>query len=275
LAGVASEAFFLARPSGKLFCVLHRPSHEAARGAVLYAHPFAEEMNKTRRMASLGARSLAADGWATLLLDLTGCGDSTGDFGEATWERWREDFRAGWDWLAQRFDGPRWLWGLRAGCLLAAEVGRTLAANPPLVLWQPVLSGKQHLGQFLRLRLARERIGGAGGGDSTQALRAELAGGCALEIAGYEISPALARSLDAAELNLEGYPERVRWLEVATGDSPELGPGARAKLARWSASGARIDARAVPGIAFWQTVEITECPALVEATVAALAQASP
>ncbi len=241
---------------------------------MLYAHPFAEEMNKTRRMASLGARALAADGWATLSLDLTGCGDSTGDFGEATWEQWRADLRAGWDWLAGQFDGPRWLWGLRAGCLLAAELTRTLAAKPPLLLWQPVLSGKQHLGQFLRLRLARERIGGAESGDGTQALRAELAGGCALEIAGYAVSPALARDLDAAELDLEGYPERVRWLEVGTGDSPELGPAARAKVARWSAGAAKIDARAVRGSAFWQTVEITECPALVEATVAALAQAS-
>jgi len=242
---------------------------------VLYAHPFAEELNKTRRMASLGARALAADGWATLALDLTGCGDSTGDFGEATWERWREDLRAGWDWLAARFDGPRRLWGLRAGCLLAAEVARTLAARPPLLFWQPVLSGKQHLGQFLRLRLARERIDGGGSADGTQALREEFTVGRALEIAGYEVSPALALGLDAAELDLEGYPEQVHWLEVATGDSPDLVPAARAKLARWRGGGAKIQSRAVTGVAFWQTVEITECPALVEATVVALAQESP
>jgi exosortase A-associated hydrolase 2 len=274
LAEVTSEAFFLVRPSGRLFCLLHRPAAGATRGTALYVHPFAEEMNKTRRMAALGARALAAKGWATLSLDLTGCGDSTGDFGEATWEQWRADLQAGWDWLTGRFDGPQWLWGLRAGCLLAAALVQTLAAKPPLLLWQPVLSGKQHLGQFLRLRLARERIGGTGSSDGTEALRAELAGGCPLEIAGYEVSPALARGLDAAELDLEGYPERVRWIEAATGNSPELGARARAKLARWSAGGVRIDARAVPGPAFWQTVEITECPALVEATVAMLAQES-
>jgi hypothetical protein len=81
--------------------------------------------------------------------------------------------------------------------------------------------------------------------------------------------------LDAAELDLEGYPEQVHWLEIATGDSPDLGPAARAEVARWGAGRARIQSRAVPGVAFWQTVEITECPALVEATVAALAQPSP
>jgi exosortase A-associated hydrolase 2 len=240
---------------------------------MLYAHPFAEEMNKTRRMASLGARALAADGWTVLLVDFAGCGDSTGDFGDATWERWRDDLRAAWDWLAAHADGPRWLWGLRAGCLIALEMTTRLEAKPPLLLWQPVLSGKQHLGQFLRLRLARERIDGGGSAHDTRALREELAGGRALEIAGYEVSPALAEGLDAAELDLDGYPEKVHWLEVGTGDPPDLGPGARARVERWR-GGATIHSRAVPGAAFWQTVEITECPALVEATVAALAQAS-
>ncbi len=58
--------------------------------------------------------------------------------------------------------------------------------------------------------------------------------GRALEIAGYEVSPALALGLDAVELDLEDYPERVHWLEVATGDPPELAPAARAKVARWA-----------------------------------------
>jgi exosortase A-associated hydrolase 2 len=144
-----------------------------------------------------------------------------------------------------------------------------------MLLWQPVLSGKQHLAQFLRLRLARERIDGAGDSGGSQALRAELVAGRALEIAGYELAPALALGLEAAELGLEGYPERIDWLEITSGDSPELAPGARAKVAQWNTGGAKINTRAVPGIAFWQTVEISECPALVDASVSALAQELP
>ncbi len=274
MAQVASEAFFLARPPGRLFCVLHRPSAGAPRGTVLYAHPFAEELNKTRRMAALGARALAADGWAVMLVDLTGCGDSAGDFGDATWADWNQDLRAAWDWLAARFDGVRWLWGLRAGCLLAAVLAGTLAARPRLLLWQPVLSGKQHLAQFLRLRLARERIEGAADSGGTQALRAELAAGSALEVAGYALAPGLALGQAAAELALEGYDQEVRWLEVASGDPPEVAPAARARIERWIAGGATIEARAVPGLAFWQTVEVAESPALVDATAAALAPGS-
>jgi alpha/beta superfamily hydrolase len=40
-------------------------------------------MNKARRMAALQARALAALGYGVLLLDLHGCGDSSGDFGDS------------------------------------------------------------------------------------------------------------------------------------------------------------------------------------------------
>ena len=271
---VASEAFFLARAPGSRFCILHRPANAAPRGAMLYVHPFAEEMNKTRRMASLGARALAAEGWAVLLIDLAGCGDSTGDFGEASWDAWRGDLRAAWDWLAARFGGAQWLWGLRAGCLLAGEAAKAMEPKPRLLLWQPVLSGKQHLAQFLRLRLARESLDGAAERAGTQALRAELAAGRALDIAGYSLAPALALGLEAAELDLAGYPAEVKWLEVASGDPPELGPASRAKVSGWIEGGTKVDSLAVSGPAFWQTVEITECSALLDATLSAFAAQS-
>ena len=244
---------------------------------MLYAHPFAEEMNKTRRMASLGARALAADGWATLSLDLTGCGDSAGDFGEATWEQWRADLRAGWDWLAAQFHGPRWLWGLRAGCLLAAELTRTLAAKPPLLLWQPGALG-QAAPRVSSCDCASRASGSAARKAATERRRCERSSpeGARWKSRATRSPPRSPGTWTRPSWTSKATRRRVRWLEVATGDSPDLGPGARAKLARWSAGGAKIDVRApCRGSAFWQTVEITECPALVEATVAALAQASP
>lgn len=45
------------------------------RGSIVYIHPFAEEMNKSRRMAALQARALTLAGFAVLQLDLIGCGD--------------------------------------------------------------------------------------------------------------------------------------------------------------------------------------------------------
>ena len=72
--------FFLRFTAGNRFCLLHATDRRAV-GAVLYVHPLAEEMNKSRRMAALQARALAASGWVVLQVDLFGCGDSDGDFG--------------------------------------------------------------------------------------------------------------------------------------------------------------------------------------------------
>ncbi len=50
------QAFFLPASAGQRLCVLHTPPAGAApRGQMLYLHPWAEEMNKARRMAALQA----------------------------------------------------------------------------------------------------------------------------------------------------------------------------------------------------------------------------
>ncbi|MBN9422686.1 MAG: alpha/beta hydrolase, partial [Candidatus Accumulibacter sp.] len=119
---MACEAFFLPATSGQRYCLFHRPATEgAARGALVYVHPFAEEMNKSRRMAAVQARALAAAGYAVLQIDLHGCGDSSGDFADASWAGWLDDVELACAWLRARCAAPLWLWGLRSGCLLAAE----------------------------------------------------------------------------------------------------------------------------------------------------------
>ena len=94
--------FFLQMGRGQRLAVLHTPSrHRDWRRAMVYVHPFAEEMNKSRRMAALQARALADAGWAVLQIDLAGCGDSSGDFGDADWATWVADVRTAATWLRQ------------------------------------------------------------------------------------------------------------------------------------------------------------------------------
>ncbi len=55
------EVFFLQGAQGQLFSVYHPSSLSGpARGGLVYLPPFAEEMNRARRMAALQARRLAA-----------------------------------------------------------------------------------------------------------------------------------------------------------------------------------------------------------------------
>jgi len=271
---ISRAAFFLETPRGRRFCISSAPANSAPRGAVLYVPPFAEELNKTRRMAALAARAMAARGWLVLQPDPGGCGDSGGDFGDATWHGWREDLDAARAWLAARApEGRRVLWALRAGCLLASDWLRSTDAHPDLLLWQPVYDGERHLNQFLRLEVARQMLANAESDKALADLRARLDGGKALEIAGYLLKPELAHGLAASRFEaLAGYPARIDLIEVVKADVPDPAPSpaTTARQESLAATGVCARAHAVPGPAFWQTLEVTEAPALIEKTLALL-----
>lgn len=262
-----AEPLFLDTAAGPRFCLFHRPAGPCA-GALVYVHPFAEEMNKSRRMAALQARAFAAQGVAVLQIDLHGCGDSAGAFGEARWDGWKADLAAACAWLSARTGRPAGLWGLRLGALLALDYART-ASHPVerLLLWQPVTNGAAFLTQFLRLRLAGELLHDQKDGGGTAALRAQLAAGSSLDVAGYELHPALAAAIDAASaatMPPHGCP--VHWVELLAAPERPLPPAVARLAENWRRQGVDLQVDAVAGPAFWQTPEIAEAPALLEAS---------
>jgi exosortase A-associated hydrolase 2 len=264
------RAFFLPVGRGKRFCVMHTPD-AAMRGALLYVHPFAEELNRTRRMAALQARAFARAGWTVLQMDLFGCGDSPGDFGEADWQRWIDDIAEASAWLQRETGRAPALWALRAGCLLATQAARSMPSAPRMVLWQPALSGKRHLQQFLRLNIGTHIVRQPGRIHAgTQLLRDLLTRGETIEVVGYALAPAMAWGLEAAELQPPVEPAQIAWLEVQGAQDPQLAAASTTSVQRWEEAGHSVHARTVRGPAFWQTPEITECPALIEATLAAV-----
>lgn len=274
MSDVAPEAFFLpagAEPGGRRYC-LYQPAVGACRGALVYVPPFAEEMNKSRRMAALLARELARQGIATLRIDLHGCGDSGGDFADARWESWRDDVGLASDWLEQRSGHRPALLGLRLGALLAmdyaanADPGR---APRQLILWQPVLDGATVLTQFLRLRTAGAMMGATGAAEnSTAALRAMLAAGLSLEVAGYELSPELALAMDGLKLAPLGRAGcALHWFDVGQ-PARALSPAADKALAALRERGVEVDMTRIDGPAFWGSQEIATCQPLLEATAA-------
>ena len=269
---LAAAPFFLDdEAGGQRLCVLHRPRTETVRGAIVHVHPFAEEMNKSRRMAALQARAFADAGHAVLLCDLRGCGDSSGDFGDATWDDWLADVARAAAWMRERFDAPLTLWGLRAGCLVAAEAAKRHSLACDLLLWQPMTAGKLALQQFLRLHMAKEMLDGQAGG-GTQGLRERLGRGERVEIAGYALDPALADGLEQASLQ-PSATGRTLWLEVSTRDDPALLPASASLVARWKASGHDVAERVVKGPPFWSATEIEEAPELIAATLDATCRA--
>ncbi len=281
------EAFFLpatSTGSGQRFCLFYPAQGDAKdasiRGQILYIHPFAEEMNKARRMAALQARALARSGFEVLQIDLRGCGDSSGDFGDATWQSWVSDVVQGCHWLRSRSNAhgvssdhvALWLWGLRAGCLLAVQAASQLSEACNFLFWQAPSAGKPLLQQFLRLKVAGDMLGGQAKG-VMDGLRQQLADGVAVEIAGYLLSPGLASGLEQAALVPpagRGQAQRLEWFELSTREDASLSPISANTVAQWQQAGFAVSSHIVRGPAFWQTTEIEDAPALIAATTAAL-----
>ena len=219
-------------------------------------------------MVSLQARALAAKGWHVLQLDLLGTGDSEGDFGDATWADWMDDVAEARRWLAAAAGQEPWLWGLRLGALLASESVQARAA-PGLLLWQPVLSGKQHLQQFLRLKAGAEWLAAGREAEAQAKPMEQLTAGQTVEVAGYTLNPALALPMAAATLVLQPGQARLVWFEVSPRADATLAPASVRVLAPWR-DGGRLTAAMVQGSSFWQALEIETVPALVDAGVLAL-----
>jgi exosortase A-associated hydrolase 2 len=270
-----AEPFFLEAEAGSRFCLFHRPVGEC-RGALVYIHPFGEEMNRSRRMAALAARALASQGIGVLQIDLHGCGDSSGEFADARWASWKADIALASRWLQGRLGVNVGLLGLRLGALLALDYART-ATQPVsrLLLWQPVTKGSAYLTQLLRLRLAAGMLQDDGDGASTDSLRAALSGGQTLEITGYELAPALALAIDCLDVATITPPScPVHWFDIGAASGRQLAPAAKRIVTHWREQGASVQVELVCGPHFWATPEIAECPALADATVAACREAA-
>jgi exosortase A-associated hydrolase 2 len=268
MATVAPEVFYLPAASGQRLCVYFAPQR-TVRGRMLFVHAFGEEMNKSRRMVSLQAQRLAQAGYAVLLLDLLGCGDSSGDFGDASWSAWIEDVCLAQRWLRRKVDAPLWLWGMRAGALLCVEAARALDEECRFLFWQATPSGRSVLQQFLRFKAAGDLAEGRAAA-VMENLRQRLAAGEAVDIAGYSLSPQLASGLERAQLTPPPKARAMEWIEISSRAEATLSPAASKTLDAWSQAGCAVRSQVVQGPAFWQTIDIEDAPALLETTLQAM-----
>jgi uncharacterized protein len=234
---------------------------------VVFFPPWADELNKSRRMVRLQSEQLAGQGFAVLQVDLTGCGDSSGEHGDARWSQWLEDALDGLQWLAARYaPSPVVFWGLRSGCLLACEAAAKLGGAVSLLFWNPPNHGKLVWQQFTRLATAAALTGDAGK-VRAEAVKRGLAQRQTVEIAGYEVHPLLYEGLSASVLKAPARLQGAAMIETTAQPGPDLTPALALTVEQWRRQGVAVHAARVQGPAFWQTTEIEDAPALCEATL--------
>ncbi len=147
-------AFYFGRQGRNLFGCFHEPLQRSIRRcAVLICQPIGHEyINSHRALRQLAAR-LAEAGFPVLRFDYYGCGDSSGHSEEGSISLWMEDISTALAELRTRAGLSKvYIVGLRLGGTLAAIAGTQSNDVEGLVLWDPVVNGKNHFQEMLSLQ---------------------------------------------------------------------------------------------------------------------------
>lgn len=197
------EAFFFGDEGSRLFAVLHRPENSRGKKGIIFCHPFGEEKQYSYRVFVRFARELCDRDFHVLRFDCQGYGDSQGNFEDATLETHVADtvkaiglLRGGFG--IEKID----LLGLRLGgtvAAMAAERSRT----ERLILWFPVVNGREYLGELVKTRILAELINKMPSRSQSEIIEEiETRGGT--DIGGYYLTKEMCRQLAGVDQTAHG-----------------------------------------------------------------------
>jgi exosortase A-associated hydrolase 2 len=197
----APLAFYHRTGGQELFCLLRGP--RPARKAVLFVPPFLEEMNRCRRLMTETALLLDTHGVGSLLFDLPGTGDSSGDLEHQTWDSWTRTVDSMSQLAQQMFGVQPIIVAIRAGALLLHD--SIFAAKQPLVLAAPLLNGAQQIRLWARSAAASARE--MGQSLDAKTVEVNASSGAPILVSGYEVPGDIVQPMAAIDLST---PEKWR-----------------------------------------------------------------
>jgi uncharacterized protein len=235
--------FYFGAADRPLFGVYGPPINGGAgRNAVALCYPFGQEYLRSHRALRELCHQLSQAGHHTLRFDYSGCGDSAGSASDCTVAHWLQDIEAAVTELRESAGTDRVaLLGLRLGGTLAAvAASRGLRLNR-LVLWDPVVSGREYLDELKEAH--RKFIQGRPRPPALQERDPPQ------EVLGTALPPALRAGI--AELDLLGLkePPAPTVLLVST----QNGPGLAALREHLEKLGVRVDHHHIDSPPLWRT----------------------
>lgn len=250
---------------------LHAVVHSCLEGhhphwGLVFCNPFAEEQKCAHRVLVEAARGFCEADIACLRFDYRGTGDSPGSFAEATPEQWVEDILAAAKYLREMFGVTTLgLLGVRLGgalALHAAEVGEGIDY---LVLWEPVINGRQYLQQNLRRSLIKAMLT-----DKDQFDAGKVRSSHEQEMYdfdGYPVSQEMRRQIEA--MDLLGTAPQFNGPSLVLNIGPREQPAEPYQQLAEALHGRVAAVRQEP---FWNRIGLIEAQPAVEATEIWLAE---
>lgn len=258
---MTERPFYLEHEARRLHAVLHAPDQRAG-AAVVFCHPFAEEERCSHLAFVHAAHELCHEGFHCLRVHMTGCGDSNGDFADATVETWLSDLSAAVDYVAGNVPDARiGLLGLRLGGTLAALMAERRPDIGFVILWEPVVSGADFVSMNLRRSLMRQML--TQGKEFEGAQRPE---GGALDFDGWLVGQQLREGIEALNLLEEdrSYTGEVLIVRISPHGTVQREMEALAEA--YQAGGAHCILTEAVSEPIWSTVGLVHTDLLVAET---------
>lgn len=242
--------------------LLYRPREAGGAPLLVICDPFAEEKKCAHRPLVDITRGLCAQGYAVLRFDYRGCGDSQGAFGEFTPEDWLQDIHAAIE-FAHGEEAPMWigLAGLRMGASLADAVARDRGDIACLMLWEPIIDGKQYVAQNLRRSMIKAMLTEGKQFDAESVAAKHESD--VIDFDGYEVRADTREQLEAIRLGVADKPFTGPTLVLSVG--PREDPAA--PYTDLAASYPRAAALAVRLEPFWNRIGLTDAGPMIQATL--------
>lgn len=268
-----SEAEFLELPSGRLFSVRTLVANTNDE-VVVFVPPFAEEMNKSRKMMALLLNELALSGSSGLLFDLVGTGDSQGELDDTEWSDWIYNLRDVVNFALDVLGAKSISFvALRTGALLLNDYlnghhGAVINSKIKAIhYWNPVFNASQFVTQFLRLRLAADMMGEGGEKVTVKQLKAQLEALGQLEVAGYMLNQNLIAGMENARIALPQMHDEFNVWFYEISSMGKVTPGLQRMIPKVCGDSINQQAFSLEGPQFWSTQEIALCKDLIDMTV--------
>jgi exosortase A-associated hydrolase 2 len=202
----ADSAFFFEHAGHRLYAYLHVPVITGKKTGCVLVHPLMEERQDAHPVLRDLADAMAEKGFATLRVDLHGCGDSSGEWEDATIEAWLNNIVGAAEQLRQRTGVESIvLAGLRFGATLAAMAASATRASA-VVMVQPIVRGGGYIKDLLLASITSEMVLHRKAGTTRERLIEDLESGRTVNLFGYHFTPAQFRAIRDIDLVRDQVP---------------------------------------------------------------------